>query len=75
MQREIAQDGRKIKKGTPKPVVTRYARNVKRFRGGLVLKAQGIMYHSTLGVRVIKKKRRYARTLECVSHVSPCIEP
>ena len=31
-------------------------RNVKRFRGGLVFKKQRLMYHSTLGLRVIKKK-------------------
>ena len=28
-----------------------------RFRGGLVLKAHRLLYHSTLGLRVIKKKR------------------
>jgi len=33
-------------------------RNVKRFRGGLVFKAHRLLYHSTLGLRVIKKKRR-----------------
>ena len=27
-----------------------------RFRGGLVLKAHRLLYHSTLGLRVIKKK-------------------
>jgi len=35
-----------------------FCRNVKRFRGGLVLKAHRLVYHSTLGSRVIKKKRR-----------------
>jgi len=30
-------------------------RNVKRFRGGLVSKAHRRLYHSTLGLRVIKK--------------------
>jgi len=30
--------------------------NVKRFRGGLVLEAHRRVYHSTLGLRVIKKK-------------------
>ena len=34
------------------------SRNVKRFRGGLVFKAHGLLYHSTLGSRVIKKERR-----------------
>jgi len=34
-------------------------RNVKRFRGGLVLKADRWLYHSTLGSRVIKKKKKY----------------
>ena len=29
-----------------------------RFRGGLVLKAHRLVYHSTLGSRVIKKKKR-----------------
>ena len=32
--------------------------NVKWFRGGLVFKAHGLLNHSTLGLRVIKKKRR-----------------
>jgi len=31
-------------------------RNVKRFRGRLVCKAHRLVYHSTLGWRVIKKK-------------------
>ena len=31
--------------------------NVKRFRGGLVFKAHRLLYHSTLGSRVIKKKK------------------
>ena len=33
-------------------------RTVKRFRGGLVLKAHRLLYHSTLGVRAIQKRRR-----------------
>ena len=32
--------------------------NVQRFRGGLVCKAHGLVYHSTLGLRVIKKKKK-----------------
>ena len=32
--------------------------NVERSRGGLVFKAHELMYHSTLGSRVIKQKRR-----------------
>jgi hypothetical protein len=32
-------------------------RNVKRFRGGLVFKAHKPVSHSTLGSRVIKKKK------------------
>ena len=32
-------------------------RNVNRFRGGLVCKARRLVYHSTLGLRVIKKKK------------------
>ena len=33
-------------------------RNVNRFRGGLVFKAHGLLYHSTLGLRVIMKKKK-----------------
>jgi len=33
-------------------------RNVQRFRGGLVFKAHRLLYHSTLGLRVIKKKKK-----------------
>ena len=33
----------------------------RRFRGGLVFKAHGLLYHSNLGSRVIKKKRRKAK--------------
>ena len=32
--------------------------NVKRFRGGLVFKARGLVYHSALGLRVIKKTKK-----------------
>ena len=32
--------------------------NVKRFRGRLVFKAHRLVYHSTLGSRVIKKKKK-----------------
>ena len=32
-------------------------RNVQRFRGGLVCKAHRLLYHSTLGLRVIQKKQ------------------
>jgi len=32
---------------------------VKRFRGGLVFKAHRFLYYSTLGSRVIKKKKEY----------------
>ena len=32
--------------------------NVKRFRGGLVFKDHILVYHSTLGLRVIKKKKK-----------------
>jgi len=34
---------------------------VKWFRGGLVFKAHRLLYHSTLGLRVIKKKRKKRR--------------
>jgi len=32
--------------------------NLQRFRGGLVFKAHRLFYHSTLGLRVIKKKKK-----------------
>jgi len=31
---------------------------MEKFRGGLVFEAHRLVYHSTLGLRVIKKKRR-----------------
>jgi len=31
---------------------------VKRFRGGLIFKAHRLVYHSTLGLRVIKQKKK-----------------
>ena len=34
---------------------------MKRFRGGLVFKAHRLLYHSTLGSRVIKKKKQVDR--------------
>ena len=34
--------------------------NVKRFRSGLVFKAHRLLFHSTLGLRVIKKKKTRA---------------
>ena len=34
------------------------SRNVRRFRGGLVFKAHRPLYHSTLGLRVIKRRER-----------------
>ena len=34
---------------------------VKRFRGGLVSKAHRLVYHSTLGLRVIKQKKKNFR--------------
>ena len=44
--------------------------NVKRFRGGLVFKAHRLLYHSTLGLRVINKKRKKK---ELVVPVQPCV--
>ena len=32
--------------------------NVKRFRGGIVFEVQRLLYHSTQGSRVIKKKKK-----------------
>ena len=39
-------------------------RNMKRFRGGLVFKALRLVYHSTLGSRVIKKKKKKGKEEE-----------
>jgi len=36
-------------------------RNVQRFRDGIVFKAYKLLYHSTLGLGVIKKKKRSLR--------------
>jgi len=33
---------------------------VKQFRGGLVVKAHGLLYHSTLGLRVETRKKKTA---------------
>ena len=33
-------------------------KNVQRFRGGLIFKAHRLLYHSILGLRVIKKKKK-----------------
>ena len=35
-----------------------------RFRGGLVFKAHRRFYHSTLGLRVIKQKKKYLEASE-----------
>jgi len=39
---------------------------VNRFRGGLVFKAHRLVYHSTLGSRVIKKKKKKKKN--CSGH-------
>jgi len=56
--------------------------NVQRFQGGLVFKAHRLLYHSTLGLRVIKKKRRtlnptrFAMTDDdCPALVALCLGP
>ena len=43
---------------------------MKRFQGGLVFKAHRLVCHSTLGVRVIKKKRRLARATYLAKEVA-----
>ena len=35
-------------------------RHIQRFRGGLVFKAHRRLYHSTLGLRVIKRQKKIA---------------
>ena len=39
--------------------------NVKRFRGGLVFKAYRLVYHSTLGSRVMNKKKKFVIPHAC----------
>ena len=39
--------------------LTSEERNLKQFRGGLVFKAHIVLYHPTLGSRVIKKKKKF----------------
>jgi len=48
-------------------------RNVKRFRGGLVFKAHRRFYHSTLGLRVIEKRKRITLLARrfCISQLWP----
>ena len=41
------------------------------FPGRLVCKAHRLLYHSTLGVRVIMKKRRYRVTLLIGNNTPP----
>ena len=45
------------------------SRNLERFRGGLVVKARGLLYHSTVGSRVMKKKKVQLQSalLRCAS--------
>ena len=45
--------------------------NVKRFRGGLVFKVHRFLYHSTLGLRVIKKKKKKSGARECFHEPRP----
>ena len=44
--------------------------NVERFRGGLVSKAQRLLYHSTLGLRVMKKNK----TKDCLGVAEAGVE-
>ena len=41
----------------------------KGFRGGLVFKAQRLVYHSTLGSKVIKKKKKHLNFLDASAGV------
>ena len=45
-----------------------HRRNVKRFRGGLVFKAHILVYHATLGLRVIMKKSTCASRATVAPH-------
>jgi len=50
-------------------------RNVNRFRGGLVFKARRRVHHSTLGWRVIKKKKKNTRMQEATMAVKCAVVP
>ena len=50
-------------------------RMVKRFRGGLVFKAHRLVYHPTLGLRVIKKKKRSTSEAAPVGRIGPPYPP
>jgi len=39
------------------------SRNVERFQGGLVFQSHRLWYHSALGSRVLKKKKKYLEGL------------
>jgi len=47
----------------PQPRTRKQVKKNLRFRGGLVFKAHILLYHSTLGWRVIKKKKKKQRFL------------
>ena len=57
---EISVEARKHHNLCPESREELLSRSVKPFRGGLVLKAHGLMHHSTLGWRVIQKERSKA---------------
>ena len=51
IKKEVEVDDKWVRGGLPR-------RLLKRFRGGLVVKAHRPLYHSTLGSKVIKKKKQ-----------------
>ena len=51
------------------------SRNVERLRGGLVFKAHRSLYHSTLGSRVIKKKKKALACNEASCSYTPRASP
>ena len=48
---------------------------MKRFQGGLVFKARRLVYHSTLGWRVIKKKKRVPRQSGLLHRTAEALNP
>ena len=59
--KQACRDGGSWRRASMRPQPSRRSttpRSPLRFRGGLVFKAHILVYHSTLGLRVIKKKRR-----------------
>ena len=66
---------RAVPSGTVLNLRTTTSQNVQRFRGGLVFKAHRLVYHSTLGLIVIKKKKNLTHEAWMPTHVELSFGP